>query len=79
MGALKIENVSDELRAAMLATWKMPAGAVLNEGAISAFFNIGDANPTLARIYSSVNCKYVITLNDENSTADVVLRLEKKH
>jgi outer membrane protein insertion porin family len=79
MGKLKIDNVSNELRARMLATWKIPAGSVLNEGAIGAFFGIGDADPVLERVYSSVNCKYSITLNDEDNTADVVLRLEKRH
>ena len=38
MGTLNIENVSDELRTMMLAAWKMPPGAVFNEGSILGFF-----------------------------------------
>jgi hypothetical protein len=79
MGALTIENVSADLRALMLAAWKMPAGAAFNEGALRNFFAIGDANPTLARVYAATNCKYTLNLNDSARTVDVVLRLEKKH
>ena len=78
MGALTIENVSDDLRALMLSAWKMPQGSVFNEGAILNFFAIGDANPQLKRVFSSVNCKYILKLNDDVRTVDVVLRLEKK-
>jgi outer membrane protein assembly factor BamA len=31
MGKLTIQNSADDLRAAMLAAWKMPTGAVFNE------------------------------------------------
>jgi len=79
MGTLTIQNVADDLRAAMLAAWKMPAGAVFNESAILGFYAIGDANPALKRVFSAVNCKYNLQLNDDTHTADVVLRLEKKH
>jgi hypothetical protein len=79
MGALRIENVSEELRRLMLSAWQMPAGAIFNEGRILAYYAIGDANPTLARVFASVNCKFVLDLNDEARTVDVVLRLEKKH
>jgi len=78
MGTLTIENVAENLRAAMLAAWKMPQGAVFNEGAILSFYSIRDANPALGRVFAAVNCKYTLTLNDNNHTADVVLRLEKK-
>lgn len=82
MGTLKIENVSDDLRAAMLAAWKMPAGAVFNEGAIRGFFantTVGGAKSALERVFETVNASYTLNLNDEAHTADVVLRLEKKH
>ena len=78
MGTLTIENVSDDLRALMLSVWKMPQGSVFDEGAILNFFAIGDANPQLKRIFSSVNCKYTLKLNDDARTVDVVLRLERK-
>jgi outer membrane protein insertion porin family len=78
MGTLRIDNVSDDLRTRMVAAWKLPAGAVFNESAIRNFYAIGDANPMLKRVFAAVNCKYVITLNDDTHTADVVLRLEKR-
>jgi outer membrane protein assembly factor BamA len=78
MGKVTVENVTDDLRAAMLAAWKMPAGVVFNEGAVFGFYAIGDANPMLKRVFTAVNCKYVLHLNDTDHTVDVVLRLEKK-
>jgi outer membrane protein assembly factor BamA len=78
MGTVTIENVGDNLRAMMLAAWKVPAGTLLSEGAVLKYFAIGDANPALARVFATVNCKYVLHLNDDTHTADVVLRLEKK-
>lgn len=77
MGALSIQNVADDLRTAMLAAWKMPAGAVFNEGAILSFFAT-QTNPSLRRVFAAVNCKYTLQLNDENRTVDVVLRLERR-
>jgi outer membrane protein assembly factor BamA len=79
MGALRIDNVSDELRAAMLSAWKMPAGSVFNEGAIRGFFATHNVNPALERVFATVNFKYNLQLNDENHTVDVTLRLEKRH
>ena len=79
MGKLTIENVSDELRSAMLAAWKMPAGAVFNEGAIRGFFATHDVNPALERTFAAVNLSYVMHLNDDVRTVDLTLRLEKKH
>ena len=79
LGKLTIENVSDELRAAMLTAWKMPIGAVFNEGAIIKFFAVGDANPTLARVFSAVNCKYNLTLNSDSRTVDLTISLERRH
>ena len=79
MGTLTIANVSDEVRAAMLAAWKMPAGAVFNEGAVLGYFATHDVNPALERVFATVNLKYNVQLNDENHTVDVTLRLEKRH
>ena len=78
MGTLTIQNVSDDLRTAMLAAWKMPAGGTFNEGAILGFFATYNVNPKLERIFAVVNCKYVLHLNDETRTVDVVLRLERR-
>jgi len=79
MGALRIDNVGDDVRTAMLAAWKMPAGVVFNESAVLNFFAIGDANPPLKRLFAGVNCKYVLTLNDDTHTVNVVLRLDKRN
>lgn len=79
MGSLTIENVSDDLRAAMLAAWKMPAGAVFNEAAVVGFFGAHDANPALGRVFAAVNINYTPYLNNDLHIVDVVLRLEKKH
>ena len=79
MGTLKIENVDDEVRAAVLAAWGMPAGAVFNEGAIRGFFATHGVHPALERVFATVNLKYVMQLNENTHTVDLTLRLEKKH
>lgn len=79
MGKLTIENVTDELRAAILAKWPVPAGTVFNEGAVRGFFVTHDVNPELERVFASVNVNYTQKLNDDAHTVDVILRLEKKH
>lgn len=79
MGKLSIENVSDDLRAAMLSAWKMPAGSTFNEGCVRAYFATHDVNPVLERVFAAVNLSYNLTLQESDRTVDVVLRLEKKH
>jgi len=78
MGKLTIDNVTDDLRAAMLAAWKMPAGSVFNESAISAFFNPHGANPALDQVFSGAAYHYVLQPHDDIHTVDVKLTLEKK-
>lgn len=78
MGKLIIENVSDDLRAAILKAWKMPEGAVFNEGAILGFFATHDVNPQLERIFAAVKIKYTVRLNDDTHTVDTTIRLEKR-
>ena len=79
MGNLTVENVNDELRTMMLAAWKMPAGAVFNEGAIRGYFATHDVYPMLERVFAVVNLSYVLNVHNEDRTVDVTLRLEKKH
>lgn len=79
MGTLTIENVSDDLRAAMLAAWKMPQGSVFNEGAIRGFFATHGVNPALERVFATVDANYTMHLNDDNHSIDLILRLERKH
>ncbi|MGA2350962.1 MAG: POTRA domain-containing protein [Terracidiphilus sp.] len=79
MGKLTIENTADDLRAAMLAAWKMPAGAVFNQAAAIGFYATHDVNPALERTIASNKFIFSTRLNDETHTVDVALRLEKKH
>jgi outer membrane protein assembly factor BamA len=79
MGKLTIENVTDELKAAILAKWKVPPGTVFNEGAVRGFFATTDVNPELERVFAAVNINYTQNLNDDAHTVDVNVRLEKKH
>lgn len=78
MGSISIENVSDDLRAAILAAWKLKPGDTFNEGAIRGFFATHDVNPALERVFARVNIKYTLHPNDDQHTVDVVLRLEKR-
>ncbi|HKF49907.1 MAG TPA: POTRA domain-containing protein [Terracidiphilus sp.] len=78
MGKLTVENVSDDLRSAIVAAWKMPPGAVFNEGAILGFFATHSVNPQLERVFAAVNVKYTLRLNDDSRTVDTTIRLEKK-
>lgn len=79
MGTLTIENVTDDLRGAMYSAWKMPQGAVFNEGAILGFFATNGVNPKLEQMFKTSDIKYTLKQNEDNHTVDVVLRLEKKH
>lgn len=78
MGKLSIENVSDDVRIAILKAWKMPEGAVFNEGAILSFFVTHGGNPQLGRIFAAVKLKYTLTINDEIRTVDTIIRLEHR-
>ena len=77
MGKLTIENGADDLRAAMLAAWKMPAGAVFNPSAIQTYYS-SQGNTALGRTFASANCKYQLTTNADTHTIDVTMRVEKR-
>lgn len=79
MGKLTIDNVTDELRSAMLAAWKLPSGAVFNESIISAFFSSKSVNPALQQVFSGADYRYTLLPNDALRSVDVNLALEKKH
>jgi outer membrane protein assembly factor BamA len=79
MGKLTIENGADDLRAAMLAAWKLPEGAVFSEKAIRDYYTSQSDKTALGRTFASVNCKYNMAANTQTHTVDVTLRLEKKH
>jgi outer membrane protein assembly factor BamA len=78
MGTLTIQNSAADLKAAMLEAWKMPAGAVFNEGAVRAYFTTQDVYPALERTFAKADCIYKLALNDDLLTVDVTLRVQKK-
>jgi outer membrane protein assembly factor BamA len=78
MGNLKIDNVSDDLRAAMLAAWKLPAGAVFSEKAIRDYFSSQGNKTPLGRTFAALNCRYKLAANPETHIVDVTLTLERK-
>jgi outer membrane protein assembly factor BamA len=78
MGKLSIENGADDLRAAMLAAWKMPTGSVFSEKAITDYFYSQD-NTALGKTFASATCRYKLAKNIETHIVDVTLRLEKKN
>ena len=69
---------SDDLRAAILAKWKMPPGTVFNEGAVRGFFATTNVNPEFERVFATVNVHVAQQQNDDAHTVDVTVRLEKK-
>lgn len=79
MGKLTIENGADDLRAAMLAAWKLPMGTPFSEKAIHDYFSSQSNQTALGRTFASVNCKYRLVKNIETHTVDVTLRLERKN
>ncbi len=77
MGKLTIENGADDLRAAMLAAWKLPEGAVFDGNAISAYF-YRQGNTPLGRTFATATCRWKLTAHVDTRTVDVTLRLERK-
>jgi outer membrane protein assembly factor BamA len=78
MGKLTIENAGDDLRTAMLAAWKLPAGAVFSEKAIQDYYASQGNKTALGRTFASLNCKYKLAANEDTHIVDVTLSLEKK-
>jgi outer membrane protein assembly factor BamA len=77
MGKLTIQNGADDLRAAMLAAWKIPVGAVFNASTIQTYYS-SQGNTPLGRTFASANCKFELTKNIDTHTVDVALRVEKR-
>jgi outer membrane protein assembly factor BamA len=78
MGKLTIDNVTDDLRNAMLSAWKMPTGSTFNESVISGFFSSHGVNPALEQAFSGADYHYTLTPDENTRTVDVRLTLEKK-
>jgi outer membrane protein assembly factor BamA len=79
MGRLLIQNSAEDLRAAMLAAWKLPTGEVYNESAVLTYYTSQGYKTALGRTFASANCKYLVTMNDDTRTVDVTLRIEKRN
>jgi len=77
MGKLTIENGAEDLRAAMLAAWKLPEGAVFNQNALADYFR-KQGNTPLGRTFDSAICRYTLATREDTHTVDVTLRLERK-
>lgn len=78
MGRLAVENVAGDLRAMILATWKMPEGAVFNESAIMAYFSDRKLPSDLKRTFAAASVKYVLHIDDAAKSVGVELILSKK-
>jgi outer membrane protein assembly factor BamA len=79
MGRLAIEHVAGDLRGEMLASWKMPEGAVFNESAIMDYFSDRRLSSDLRRTFATVTPHYILHVNDDTHTVDLQLILESKH
>jgi outer membrane protein assembly factor BamA len=79
MGKFRVENVSDDLRAAIVTAWPMPPGAIFNEGSIRGMTATNGVHPQLERVFQTVNITYSLAPHEDTHTVDVTLRLEKKH
>ena len=77
MGKLTIENANDELRAAILAEWALPAGAVFNPAKLLGGVDAKAKDPALRRYLAGEALKYAMQVHDETHTVDVTLHLEK--
>ena len=79
MGVLKVDNVADDLRAAILKAWPIKAGDTFDEGAILGLAATHGVDPALERVFANVNLRYALNLHDDVRTVDVLMRLERKH
>jgi len=78
MGKLDLSQIQPDLAAGILKAWKLKPGVVFDESAILQLLAIGDANPLLSQTFQSVELRYTLTLNDEDHTLDVLLRLIRR-
>jgi outer membrane protein assembly factor BamA len=78
MGKLDLSQIQPELATGILKAWKLKPGVVFDESAIIQLLAIGDANPLLSQTFQSVELRYTLTLNDEDRTVDVLLRLIRR-
>jgi outer membrane protein assembly factor BamA len=78
MGALKIENVDDEMREKIAAALTLPQGAPFNEAAIMSMTATHNVNPQVERFFATQNLFYKLNLNDDAHIVDVDLTPQRK-
>jgi outer membrane protein assembly factor BamA len=79
MGALKVENVDDEMGEKIAAALTMPQGAPFNEAAIVSMTATHNVNPEVEHFFTTQNLFYKLNLNDDAHTVDVDLTPQVKH
>ena len=78
-GKVRVKNVSDDLRAMVLAALKLPPGEPFNEGAIRGMTATHNVNPAFERVIPNYNLSYTLTPHDDVHVVDVDINLEPKH
>jgi outer membrane protein insertion porin family len=78
MGALRVVNTQDELHDALLAAWKLPAGAVFNEGLARGLANTPNLPPVLRHALTVADIHSMLKLHEDTHTVDVELTLLRK-
>lgn len=78
-GKIRVRNVSDDLRAMVLAALKLPPGETFNEGAIRAMTATHNVNPGFEKVIATYNMSYTLTPHDDTHIVDVDINLEPKH
>jgi outer membrane protein assembly factor BamA len=78
MGALRVVNVQDDLHDALLAAWKIPAGAVFNESMAHNIAASPNLTPELRHALTIANIHSTLKLHEDIHTVDVELTLVRK-
>ena len=74
MGDLNVSTANAEIKNAVLSAWKMPKGAVFNEGAVTSI----TAVPSLSKLFAVANLNYSLRLHDDTHTVDLTLQFMRK-
>ena len=79
MGMITVLGVTEDLRTQIISAWPIPNGAPFNEGAILSMTATQGVNPSLERMFHSVDVRYSLKLHEETHVVDLTLRLERNH
>jgi outer membrane protein assembly factor BamA len=79
LGLLKFENVSDDMRAALMRNWQLMPGDPFNESYVSGFIIVAQkSDPALQRSLMGVKASYDVRSDPETHDVNVVIRLERQ-